>query len=481
MKKNNSKKNSRRDFIKHGTLAASSFFIVPRYVLGGNGFTSPSDKINIAGIGVGGKGTSDLWYASNEGKENVVALCDVDKGNISSKSRSRFPKANFYQDYRVMFDKQKDIDAVTISSPDHVHALQALAAMDEGVHVYVQKPLTHNIKEARMLTETAREKKIVSQMGNQGASNSGMRKVQEWFDAGLIGEVDEVFVWTNRPVWPQGIPVPKSDGSPVPEGLDWDLWLGPAPKIDYTNAYHPFNWRGWWAYGTGALGDMGCHLIDVPFRTLGLHYPKAVECSVGQVFIKMWNPEYIPEGCPPSSSVTLDFAATDKNKIPLKMRWLDGGIRPPHPDLIPANDSLGTPDSSNGVMMIGSKGIITTGVYGFTPKLYRKGEEVVEFDTSNQPGNEFGHQSKWIDACKAGFNSSEHKALTSSFDYSGPMTETVLMGNIAIRSYMEKKSDLGNTFPGRKKLLWDGDAMKITNYEDANKYVTRDYRKGWEI
>ena len=481
MKKNNSKKNSRRDFIKHGTLAASSFFIVPRYVLGGNGFTSPSDKINIAGIGVGGKGTSDLWYASNEGKENVVALCDVDKGNISSKSRSRFPKANFYQDYRVMFDKQKDIDAVTISSPDHVHALQALAAMDEGVHVYVQKPLTHNIKEARMLTETAREKKIVSQMGNQGASNSGMRKVQEWFDAGLIGEVDEVFVWTNRPVWPQGIPVPKSDGSPVPDGLDWDLWLGPAPKIDYTNAYHPFNWRGWWAYGTGALGDMGCHLIDVPFRTLGLHYPKAVECSVGQVFIKMWNPEYIPEGCPPSSSVTLDFAATDKNKIPLKMRWLDGGIRPPHPDLIPANDSLGTPDSSNGVMMIGSKGIITTGVYGFTPKLYRKGEEVVEFDTSNQPGNEFGHQSKWIDACKAGFNSSEHKALTSSFDYSGPMTETVLMGNIAIRSYMEKKSGLGNAFPGRKKLLWDGDAMKITNYEDANKYVTRDYRKGWEI
>ena len=481
MKKNNSKKNSRRDFIKHGTLAASSFFIVPRYVLGGNGFTSPSDKINIAGIGVGGKGTSDLWYASNEGKENVVALCDVDKGNISSKSRSRFPKANFYQDYRVMFDKQKDIDAVTISSPDHVHALQALAAMDEGVHVYVQKPLTHNIKEARMLTETAREKKIVSQMGNQGASNSGMRKVQEWFDAGLIGEVDEVFVWTNRPVWPQGIPVPKSDGSLVPEGLDWDLWLGPAPQIDYTNAYHPFNWRGWWAYGTGALGDMGCHLIDVPFRTLGLHYPKAVECSVGQVFIKMWNPEYIPEGCPPSSSVTLDFAATDKNKIPLKMRWLDGGIRPPHPDLIPANDSLGTPDSSNGVMMIGSKGIITTGVYGFTPKLYRKGEEVVEFDTSNQPGNEFGHQSKWIDACKAGFNSSEHKALTSSFDYSGPMTETVLMGNIAIRSYMEKKSGLGNAFPGRKKLLWDGDAMKITNYEDANKYVTRDYRKGWEI
>ena len=474
------KSNPRRDFIKKSALSAGSFFIVPRFVLGGKDYLPPSDRLNIAGIGVGGKGTSDLWYASDEGKENVVALCDVDMGKISQKSRERFPKAKFYQDFREMFDKEKNIDAVTISSPDHVHAIQALAAMDLGIHVYVQKPLTHNIREARMLTEKARENKIVSQMGNQGASNTGMIQAQEWFNKGLIGEVDEVFVWTNRPVWPQGIPVPKSTGSPVPEGLNWDLWLGPAPKIDYTDAYHPFNWRGWWAYGTGALGDMGCHLIDVPFRVLGLHYPKAVECSAGQVFIKMWTPEYIPEGCPPSSSVTLDFAATDKNKIPLKMRWLDGGIRPPHPDLIPANDSLGTPDSSNGVMMIGSKGIITTGVYGFTPKLYRKGEEVVEFDTSNQT-NEYGHHSTWVAACKAGFNSSEHKALTSSFDYSGPMTETVLMGNIAIRSYMEKKSSLGNAFPGRKKLLWDGDAMKITNYEDANKYVTRDYRKGWEI
>tara|TARA_B100000676_G_scaffold85320_1_gene85444 strand:+ start:939 stop:2384 length:1446 start_codon:yes stop_codon:yes gene_type:complete len=481
MKKHNSKKTSRREFIKYGSLAASSFFIVPRHVLGGEGYLSPSDKINIAGIGVGGKGTSDLWYASNEGKENVVALCDVDMGDITSKSRERFPKAKFYQDFREMLEKEKNIDAVTISSPDHMHAIQALAAMDLGIHVYVQKPLTHNIREARMLTERAREKRIVTQMGNQGASNSGMVKVKEWFDADLIGNVDEVFVWTNRPIWPQGIPVPKSDGSPVPEGFDWDLWLGTAPKIDYTDAYHPFNWRGWWAYGTGALGDMGCHIIDVPFRTLGLHYPVGVECSVGQVFIKKWNPEYIPEGCPPSSSVTLDFNSTEKNNTNMKMRWLDGGLRPPHPDLIPASDPLGDESSSNGVMMIGSKGIITTGVYGFYPKLYRKGEETLKFDTSNQPGNEFGHQSKWIAACKSGFNSNEHKSLTSSFDYAGPMTETVLMGNIAIRSYMERKEGEKIQFPGRKKLLWDGDAMKITNYEDANKYVTREYREGWEV
>ena len=191
------KSNPRRDFIKKSALSAGSFFIVPRFVLGGKEYLPPSDRLNIAGIGVGGKGTSDLWYASDEGKENVVELCDVDMGKISKKSRERFPKAKFYQDFREMFDKEKNIDAVTISSPDHVHAIQALAAMDLGIHVYVQKPLTHNIREARMLTEKARENKIVSQMGNQGASNTGMIQAQEWFDKGLIGEVDEVFVWTN--------------------------------------------------------------------------------------------------------------------------------------------------------------------------------------------------------------------------------------------------------------------------------------------
>jgi len=491
MKKNNSKKNTRRDFIKYSSLAASGFFIVPRHVLGGNGYQAPSDTINIGGIGVGGKGTSDVWNASLQGSENVIALCDVDKGDYSSKSRERFPKANFYQDYREMLDKEKDLDAVTISTPDHMHAIQALAAMDLGINVYVQKPLTHNIREARMLTEIAREKKIVTQMGNQGASNYGMVKIQEWFNKRLIGDVQQVYVWTNRPVWPQGIPAPKSTGEKAPDNLDWDLWLGTAPKIDYTDAYHPFNWRGWWAYGTGALGDMGCHIIDVPYRTLGLGYPTSVECSVGTVFIKMWSPEYIPEGCPPSSSVTLEFGVTSKNRKPLKMSWLDGGLRPPHPDLIPADESLGEPGSGNGVMMIGSRGIITSGTYGLTPKLYRKGYKTETFDTTDQPEPEFGHQRKWIDACKAGFNSEEHKNLTSSFDYSGPMTETVLMGNIAIKSYMlrfkvDPNSHLGYSnggfdYSGRKKLLWDGNNMKITNFDEANQFVTREYRAGWEV
>ena len=491
MKKNISTNKSRRDFIKYGSIAASGFFIVPRHVLGGNGYQAPSDTLNIGGIGVGGKGTSDLWNASIQGAENVVAMCDVDTGKQSLKSRERFPKANFYQDYREMLDKEKDLDAVTISSPDHMHAIQALAAMDLGIHVYVQKPLTHNIREARMLTETARKKKIVTQMGNQGASNSGMVKIQEWFNKKLIGDVDKVYVWTNRPVWPQGIPVPKPTGGSAPDNLDWDLWLGTAPKIDYTDAYHPFNWRGWWAYGTGALGDMGCHIIDVPYRTLGLGYPKSVECSVGNVFIKMWSPEYIPEGCPPSSYVTLDFDRTSKNYKPIKMIWCDGGIRPPHPDLIPEDESLGESGGGNGVMMIGSRGIITSGTYGLTPKLYRKNRETLTFDTDNQPEPEFGHQRKWIDACKAGFNSEEHKSLTSSFDYSGPMTETVLMGNIAIRSYMLRfKTDPsthlgfpngGFDYTGRKKLLWDGENMKITNFDEANQFVTREYRSGWEV
>ena len=250
-KKNNTT-NSRRDFIKKGSIAASSFFIVPRHVLGGSGFLSPSDKLNIAGIGIGGKGTSDLWNASNEGKENVVAMCDVASGEYTKTSRDRFPKAQFFKDYREMFDKVKNIDAVTISTPDHMHAIQSISAMERGIHVYVQKPLTHNIRETRILTEMARENKIVSQMGNQGASNSGMTKVQEWFNEGKIGTVDEVFVWTNRPVWPQGIPVPKPTGSSSPDHLDWDLWLGTAPFIPYSDAYHPFNWRGWWVYGTGA-------------------------------------------------------------------------------------------------------------------------------------------------------------------------------------------------------------------------------------
>lgn len=479
----------RRRFLKTGAMAAAGAMIVPRHVLGGPGYVAPSDKLNLAAIGAGGKGFSDIRNAFNDGKENVVALCDVD-----SKSASRavelWPNATFYNDFRKMLEEQKDIDAVTISTPDHTHAVAAMTAMQLGKHVYVQKPLTHNIKEARLLTESARKYKIVSQMGNQGASNVGQIQMREWFDKGLIGNVHEVHAWTNRPVWPQGIPVP-TDPQVLPGHLskeDWDLFIGPAGYVEYHPLYHPFKWRGWWNFGTGALGDMGCHLIDPAFKTLGLGYPTEVECSVGQVFTRDWMPEYIPEGCPPSSTVRFKFPATEKNPSEVMFHWSDGGIRPFFPDLIPS-DMVLFGGGSNGAIMKGSKGIMTCDTYGRNPKVFLNTGEILEMPEDYGKESEFydspehGHQMAWTKAIKAGFNSKEHQELTSSFDYSGPLTETVLMGNLAIRSYQYGKLNAQNRreFTGRKKLLWDGSNMKITNFEIANEFVGREYREGWAI
>ena len=478
---------NRRNFIKQSSLAAAGFFIVPRHVIG-KGYTAPSDKLNIAAIGAGGKGSSDLFNAYNNGVNNVVAFADVDWGKCQD-SVKRFPNAQKYRDFRVMLEKSgKDIDAVTISTPDHFHAYAALACMEMGKHVYVQKPLTHNIAEARKLTETARKYKVVTQMGNQGSSNPAQQVAVDWFDKGLIGTVHTVNIWTNRPVWPQGIPVPK-DKPALPETMsaaDWDIWLGPASYVDYHPLYHPFKWRGWWNFGTGALGDIGCHTIDSPFRILGLGYPTEVECNVGAVFIKDWTPEHIPEVCPPTSHVQIKFPATKKNKSEVKMIWMDGGIRPMHPDLIPANEAISDDGGQNGIILHGTKGLMTIGMYGNNPKIYLNSGEKIEMPPAapNAPSlPEYGHQIYWTEACKAGFNSKEHKALSSSFDYSGPMTETVLMGNLAIRSYMHKsKNEKGDIdFHGRMKLLWDGINMKITNFDEANQFVTREYRNGWEL
>jgi predicted dehydrogenase len=490
MMKKNKKLTSRRKFLKAGTLATSSFFIVPRHVLG-KGFIAPSDRLNIAAIGAGGKGFGDIRNASDDGANNIVALCDVDS-KAATRARTAFPEAKFFKDFRVMLEKMdKDIDAVTVSTPDHIHGVAAMAAMSLGKHVYVQKPLAHNIYEARQLTKAARKNKLVTQMGNQGASHPGQVQMKNWFDQGLIGKVHTVEVWTNRPVWPQGIPVP-TDQNKLPEHLskdDWDLYIGPAKYVDYHPLYYHFKWRGWWNFGTGALGDMGCHIIDTPFRVLELGYPTEVEASVGAIYKRDWNPEHVPEGCPPSSRVQVNFSKSKVNDSPVKMIWSDGGLRPFHPDLIPASDDIGGEGSKNGIMMIGDKGVMTSDVYGSEPKLYRKGEEVLrmpeEFDGGNKYLDfpEMGHQKSWTEACKAGFQSKEHLALTSSFDYAGPLTETVLMGNLAIRSYTlaEARLDGGMDFPGRKKLLWDGKNMRITNFEAANQFVTRPHREGWML
>lgn len=484
--KKNETLNSRRNFIKNAAIA-SSIFIVPRHVLGGVGFTAPSDQLNLAAIGAGGKGSSDIMNASVQGRERVVALCDVDFSGSASRSVKNFPKAKKYHDYREMLDKEKDIDALTISTPDHVHGPAAAYAMERGKHVYVQKPMTHNIREARLLTEMARNNKIVTQMGNQGGSNPLLDMVQGWVDSDKLGKISKVQVWTNRPVWPQGGPFPQPEPGKKPDELQWDLWLGPSEEIPYTPNLHPFSWRGWWDYGTGALGDVGCHLIDIPFRTLGLHYPKDAECSVGSVYSGMWTADYHPKGCPASSFITLHFDATDKSKSPIEMTWSDGGIRPSHPDIIPADHNIGGANSANGVLIIGEKGIVSTNINDSSPlmpKLYLN-DGSTEFgpEKEDNPEPEYGHQRKWVDACKAGFDSPEHKALTSSFDYAGPMTETVLMGNLAIRSFMlRRENSNGNAeFYGRKKLLWDGENMKITNLEEANQFVGRTYREGFKV
>jgi len=485
-KQTNLPDSSRRTFIKNSAIA-SSFFLVPRHVLGGAGFTAPSDKLNLAAIGAGGKGRSDILNASVKGRENVVALCDVDFSGSASSSVENFPKAKRYADYREMLDKEKDIDAVTISTPDHVHGPAAAYAMERGKHVYVQKPMTHNIREARMLTQMARENKIVSQMGNQGGSNPLLGMVQKWVDSGKLGKISKVQVWTNRPVWPQGGPMPEPAADQKPKDLHWDLWLGPAEHMPYTPNLHPFNWRGWWDYGTGALGDVGCHLIDIPFRTLGLMYPTDAECSVSSIYSQMWTPDYYPKGCPPSSFITLHFKATEKSQSPIEMTWSDGGIRPAHPEIIPADSDIGGANSANGVLIIGEKGIISTNINDSSPlmpKLYLN-DGTTEFgpEVEDNEEPEYGHQRMWVDACKAGFDSKEHQALTSSFDYAGPMTETVLMGNLAIRSYMlRKEKGQGKVeYYGRKKLLWDGENMEITNLAEANQFVGRTYRKGFEV
>lgn len=471
------KPSSRRNFIRRTSLAAAGFFIVPRHVLG-KGFIAPSDKLNIAGIGAGGKGASDLAEFAKSPFVNIVSLCDVDDRE-SAKTRKAFPKASYYKDFREMLAKEKDtIDACSISTPDHTHAVATLAAMKLGKHVYTQKPLTHNIYEARILTEAAKKYKVVTQMGNQGGSSDGVRKAQEMVAAGLIGEVTEAQAWTNRPVWPQGIPTPSGDFA-VPNELNWDLWLGPAQKMNYHPAYLPFNWRGWWAFGTGALGDMACHIMDPVFRILPIRYPDSAECSVATVWREMWNDTQNLDACPPASIIHLHYPRTD-GKGSIKVSWHDGGLLPARPQELLPEEPFGNWDG--GVLLIGTKGKLLVDCYGANPRLLptRLMKEVT-LPEKTLPRVPEGHYLQWVNACIAGYG----KGKTSSpFEYAGPFTESILMGNLAIRSWMLKNPNLKgweDKYLGRKKLLWDAQAMKVTNFEEANQFVRREYRDGWDL
>ncbi|MFD0863017.1 Gfo/Idh/MocA family protein [Sungkyunkwania multivorans] len=471
----------RRSFIKKTAIASSAFTIVPSFVLGGR-HIAPSDTLYMAAIGVGGRGGGVVRELFETGKVKFVALCDVDDSR-AKQSFEKYPKAKKYTDYRKVYDNHvKEIDAFTVATPDHTHAIISLPFMRAKKHAYVEKPLTHNIYEARLMTKVAEEHGITTQMGNQGASGDGIRQAKEWIEAGAIGKVYRVDSWTNRPVWPQGLKN-ITDKEKIPKTLDWDLWLGPAAMRPYNSAYLPFKWRGFWDFGTGALGDMGCHIMETPFNVLELGYPTEAEASCTTVWAGDFIEANYDKVCPPSSIVRLKFDSKKHGQVALN--WYDGGIMPDLPDELKDDELLG--DWNGGSLFYGDRGMMVTGTYSRNPRLLPS-----ELNTLFQPpkpsikrvqGGDNKHANEFVQACL------NNGTTSSPFSYAGPLTEAVLMGNLAIKAFQYKVLKEGKTptswapydYPGRRKLLWDGKNMKVTNYEKANEWVTRDYRDGWEV
>lgn len=492
------RKMTRRAFVEGAGRAALSAAILPRRILGGAAFQAPSDTLNVAIVGAGGMGMSNAEALVTQ---NIVALCDVDFGYVERSLAGRqkddkgqvrpegvqlaaqFQKAKRYADFREMLDKQKDIEGVVVATPDHLHAVIAKAAMEAGKHVYVQKPLTYSVHEARVLRETAKRTGRVTQMGNQGHSSTDARLINEWVQAGLIGPVHEVHIWTNRPIWPQGIPRPDqpaagttptapswdrgginrtmaaamSGSYPVPEGLRWDLYLGPvAEDIPYHPVYHPFNWRGWTDFGVGALGDMGAHLMDHPYWALGLTAPTSIEATSTP-----WGgPRQKPVTYPQAMTVHYEFPARGAAP-PVRMSWYDGGLMPPRPPELPDDLQL---NREGGVIFVGEKGILMHETYGSKPRLY---PDALMQQTAAVPQTmariERSHELNWAAACKG------QATASSPIEYAAQLTEVMLLGIVALR-----------TGQGRK-ILYDAERMQVTNVPEANQYLTREYRAGWSI
>lgn len=448
---------SRRNFVSTAATAAAGFTILPSHVVAGLGHTPPSSKLNIAGIGVGGMGYRNL---KNMETENIVAVCDVDWDYAGRSAFKAWSRARQYKDYRVMFDQQKDIDAVMIATPDHSHALPAVMAMRMGYHVYVQKPLTHSIYESRVLAETAKTYGVATQMGNQGNSDNGIRQICEWIWAGVIGEVSHVDAWTNRPIWPQGLERPARSMR-EPRNLDWNLFIGTAPYRPYHETYTPWNWRGWWDFGTGALGDMACHILDAPFAALKLEYPSAIQGSSTPVNL---------ESPPNAEFVRYEFPRRDnlpKVAMPeVTIHWYDGGMMPPRPDELPHGEQMGDPDG--GCIFHGTKGKIMCGTYSRNPKLL---PAKLAADTEKPPRSirrisnamEGGHEQDWIRASKE--SRETRLEASSNFGVAGPLTEMILAGVLAIR--MQSLN---------RKIIWDGKNMRIANigFDDQLRVLTRD-------
>ncbi len=456
---------TRRQFLSRTTVAVGTATFAFPYlgrVLGAN------DRIQIACIGVGGKGDSDTNDAASCGG-TIVALCDADTGTLDKKGQ-RFPQAKKYQDYRKLLDEMgKDIDAVTVSTPDHNHGVAAIRAMRMGKHCFCQKPLTQNVQEARLMRQLAVEKKLATQMGNQGSAESGLRRAIEVVQAGVIGKPLELHVWSNRPVWPQGLDRPAGE-DPVPANLNWDAWLGPATFRPYKKGvYHTFNWRGWYDFGTGALGDMACHTVNMPFRALKLGYPNVVECEI--------NSRIYPETFPKTSRIRFEFPERE-GLPPLKFWWYDGNpgdaLKPLRPDAEVGREIISMLGKfpGSGALIVGDKGkLFSPDDYGAQFYVVMKGQEdfvagdkheackAVPQSIPRSPG----HMQEWFRMMKDG------TPAFSNFDIAAYLTEIILLGCIALRVGEGRRMD------------WDGPGMKSTNLPEAAKFVSRANRPGWEV
>jgi predicted dehydrogenase len=421
------------------SAAGAVFTIIPRHVLGGAGYTAPSDKLNIAAIGIGGQGSGDLGLLTSE---NIVALCDVDD-NHAGKTFDLYPNAKKYRDYRVMLEKQKDIDAVLIATPDHSHAMITMAAIKAGKHVYCEKPLTHTIYEAREITKAAREHKVVSQMGIQLHALECIKLVVEMIQSGTIGTVRQVHLWSGKCSGNVKRPTEKM---PVPATLDWDLWLGPAPYRDYHSDYVPYKWRNWLDFGTGTMGDMGCHIFDPAVWALDLKAPVSVEthCS-----------ESNQDSYPISRMVHYEFAA--RGKLPeVSLTWYDGEYKP----FLPKELELGRKLPEQGGIYVGDKGtILATHMAGARLIPESKMKDFQKPEPLLPRG--LDHYQDWIQGCKGG------SRPLADFSYSGPLTEMVLLGNVAMRA--------------GQRIYWDSDNLKVTNMPEANEYLHHAYRSGWSL
>ncbi|MCP4377952.1 MAG: Gfo/Idh/MocA family oxidoreductase [bacterium] len=447
---------SNSEITRRGLLGAvagaAALTIVPNSVISAPSRIAPSDKLNIAGIGVGGMGSGNLRSVASQ---NIVALCDVDH-RYAARTFKAFPKAKQYKDFRVMLEKQKDIDAVMIATPDHTHAVISMAAIKSGKHVFCQKPLTHDVYEARMLAIAAKKAGVITAMGIQGNSGEGHRLIKEWINDGAIGEVKSVDAWCSLSYYPPGhaswssklLRRPKNK-PPVPNGLDWDLWIGPAPMRPYHSTYHPGTWRSWWDFGSGMMGDRGAHTLDAAYDALELGAPTSVSAtSMG----------LNPDTHPLAGIMTFKFPARGKLP-PVTVTWYDGQ-RPPRPMELEDGRTMG--EREGGIVFDGSKGKLMAGIYGGNPMLIPEtARRAYKRPAKTLPRVKGSHEMNWVGCCKSG------KLPGAHFGYSGPLTEMTVLGNVARRM--------------DTRIEWDAKNMKVTNLPKANQYVKKTYRKGWSL